>query len=390
MQSVKNIPSLRNKRVLVRVDFNVPIEKGKVADDSRIRAALPTIKFLIKEKAKLILVTHFTRSKKPKEIKVVSDQLSKLLKKKVQLIDKWDFDKIAKSIKKIKAGQVLILPNVRLHSGEEKNSQAFAEQLAGLAQIYVNEAFAVDHRKHASLVGVPQLLPSYAGLTLMQEIAMLECVVKKPQKPFVALMGGAKVKDKLALIKTMLKKANVVLIGGSLSTHFFKAAGYGIGASKTDPQGVKLAKSLLKSKKIILPRDIVAGNLKKPNGSVWVVEVAKGKPYALCSKPYSILDVGPQTILEFARHLKTAQTLIWNGPTGFYEIKRFSHGTMALGRLFASRSKGRAFGVVGGGETVDALKKTGLEKYVDWVSTGGGAMLEFLAGKKLPGIEALK
>ena len=406
MKSVEELKNIRGKRVLTRVDFNIPIGRGQVTDDTRIRAAVPTIELLLKKGAKVIVATHQGRlaatkikNKKLKiknDLGVIVERLSGLLRKKVWSVSEWDFRIIERAIKGMKAGEVLMLPNLRRHPGEEKNSAVFARELAGLGQIYVNEAFSVCHRKHASVVGVPKLLASYAGLQLVKEVQVLSRVLHKPEKPLLVLMGGGKITDKIALMRAMVKRATVVLVGGALAAHFFKARGYGVGVSHVEPEGVRMAKKLVGNKKVVLPRDVVVG---RQNGEgVRVVDApAKGKahraksskPYALCSMPEGIWDIGPRTILEYAKHIKGARTLIWNGPLGFYEVKRYAHGTLALGRLFAARSKGKAFGVIGGGETIDAMEQTGMLEYVDFVSTGGGAMLEFLSGKKLPGIEAL-
>lgn len=406
MKSVGQLKNIRGKRVLVRVDFNVPVLKSSVhsrqfmvGDDTRIKAALPTIDFLRKKGAKVILMTHYARSRAKSEIRnpksekkfnlqPIVARLMGLLGKKVQIVESWEFGEIEDAIKKMKDGELLMLPNLRLHPGEEKNSSVFAKQLAGLSDFYVNEAFSASHRKHASVFGVPKLLPAYAGFHVMQEVEVLSKLLNKAVAPFVVLMGGAKLSDKVALIKVMVRHADVVLVGTALANTFLKAAGYGVGASLVDNKAVREAKKLLNSKKIILPEDVVIGNPKKPDDKVEVVNIPKdGKPYALCSSPYAIVDIGPRTILNFANYLKTARTLLWNGPVGMYEIKRFSHGTLALGRLFASRAKGKAYGVAGGGETIDAIKDTGMAHYIDFISTGGGAMLEFLAGKKLPGID---
>ena len=430
MRSIKELKNIRGKRVLVRVDFNVHIEKGRVTDDTRIAAAVPTVEWLLKKGAKVVLMTHFGRPGKEvrryvgtevrryggtevrryagtevrryggtevrrHELAPMVEKLSELLKKKVQMIEQWDFREIGERVKKMSVGGMLMLPNLRLHPGEEKNSPAFARELAGLGQIYVNEAFGVDHRAHASLVRVPKLLPAYAGLRLMEEVETLSRVLHKSEKPLVVLMGGGKITDKMVMLKTMVKRADAVLVGGALATAFFKAMGYGVGASKIEPEGVRLAKKLAGNKKIILPKDVVVGT--EDGRKAWVVEIKNAKLkmqnerlVVICQKPYAILDIGPKTILEYAGYIKRAKALAWNGPMGRYEVKRFSHGTIALGRLFAARSKGKAFGIIGGGETIDAVRKTGMIDYVDFISTGGGAMLEFLGGKKLPGISALE
>jgi len=370
MKSVEELKSIRGKTVLVRVDFNVHIERGHLGDDTKIVAAVPTIELLLKKGAKVILMSHFGRPKskgstakagqagvrdlsadKADQVsEIVVKRLNELLKKKVALMEKWNFERIAEQVEKMKPSTVLMLPNLRLHQGEEKNSVAFAKELAQLGAVYVNEAFGVDHRTHASLVGVPKCVPSYAGLQLMKEVEVLSKVLHAPQKPLVVLMGGGKITDKMAMLTAMVKKADVVLLGGALATHLYKAMGYGVGSSRIEPEGVRLAKKLMGNKKIILPKDVVVG---KENGEgARVVEVSTeqqnnrttGQHRVICEKSYSIWDIGPKTILEYAKHIKVARTLIWNGPVGLYEVKRFSHGTFALGRLFAARSKGKAFG----------------------------------------------
>ena len=310
---------------------------------------------------------------------------------------------MGKEEKRKRGGDVIMLPNLRLHPGEEKNNAVFAKELGAVGDFYVNEAFSADHRAHASVVGVPKLLPSYAGFQLLREIEVLDRILREPPRPFIVLMGGGKITDKITMIKAMIERATVVLIGGGLMNHFFKAAGYDVGVSHLEPEGVSMAKQLLSSKKIVLPRDVIVG-MKDGDGAK-VVEVpgvatmlrsgrrrvlSRATPTLICKKPYGIWDIGPKTILSFSHFIKTARMLVWSGPMGIYEVKCFSHGTLALGRLFAARSKGRAFGVIGGGETIDAMRKTGMGEYIDFISTGGGAMLEYLGGKKLPGIAALE
>lgn len=382
LHKLKDLKNLKNKRVLVRVDFNIPFYKNKITDDTRIVAAIPTISYLIKSKAKVILMSHFS---KPKEFDLVVDHLKDIIKQKVKTIDKWDFKKIEKIIAKIKPGSVLMLPNTRLYPGEETNSHEFGKELAKLGQAYVNEAFSASHRNHASLVSVATMLPRAAGFHLEKEIEILSDIFKYPRKPFIAMIGGAKIVDKLAMAKTLSKKASAILLGSSIGAHLFKASGFEVGASFIDPEGLKMAKTVSANKKLILPQDVIVG-LPKDKGTARLVDVDKK---VICRKPESILDIGPKTILEYSTYVKKAKTLLWAGPMGCYEIKRYSHGTMSLARLIASRSKGKAFGVVGGGETVSALRETGLEDCLDWVSTGGGALLKFLSGEKLPAIEVL-
>ncbi|MDP3244782.1 MAG: phosphoglycerate kinase [bacterium] len=439
LQTLRQIKDLKNKRVLLRVDFNVPVlsptkASGKqnrasrlsganigIADDTKIRSALPTIEYLLSKGAEIVLVSHLGRpgimqnakckmqnyNAKLKIIKKTNKQFSLLPIAKYldRLIGRVKFfgeaigsEQLKNNLKKIKVGTVAVLENVRFYDGEEKNDPKFAKELASLADVYVNDAFAVCHRAHASTAGVTKFLPSYAGLLLEKEIKALSGLLQKPKKPFVALMGGAKISDKIAVIENLSKKADKILLGGALVNNFFKAMGYEVGASLVESEGVKLAKSLLKSKKIILPVDVVIGKENGEGAKVVNVQLktqnSKLKTTTknvklICDKPYAILDIGPKTILEYAKWLKKAKTLVWNGPMGLFEIKPYSHGTLALGRLFAARSKGKAFGVTGGGETLQALNQTGIGEYVDWISTGGGAMLEFLGGAKLPGVEVL-
>src|SRR3989338_69275 len=286
LRSIKEIKNIRGKRVLVRVDFNIPLEHGKLADDTRIKAAAQTIKWLVEKGAKVILMSHFGQPRKKglrnkdKGLSMIVERLGKLLKRDVKLIEEWDFATIGKTVKKMKAGQVFMLPNLRLHPGEEKNNEAFAKELANLGQIYVNEAFSVCHREHASIVGVPKFLPRYAGVRLIEEVETLGRVLHEARLPLIVLIGGAKITDKIAMIKNMTDKASAILVGGALANHFFKAMGYGVGAAKLEAKGVKLAKALLKEKKIVLPADVVIGRV---NGSgAKVVDIKLNtKPYAL-------------------------------------------------------------------------------------------------------------
>ncbi|MBU1146290.1 phosphoglycerate kinase [Patescibacteria group bacterium] len=394
LKSLDEIKKLKGKRVLVRVDFNVPLKKSGarivVADNTKIRAALPTIKYLLGQGAKVILMSHLGdpggKAKKNLSLKPIGAALGKLLLMKGTAPADWEGRKGLKKIDEMKTGEVMMLENLRFHVGEEKNDRKFAAGLASLADIYVNDAFAAAHRAHASIVGVPKFLPSYAGLLMKKEISVLGSLLAKPSKPFVALIGGAKISTKISVIENLLKKVNSLLLGGALVNNFFKAAGYEIGASVYEPKELKTAKKLLKNKKIVLPVDFVVGDFKGKKARV--VSVPK-KKIALCKKPYALLDIGPETIKKYASIVRKAQTIVWNGPMGMFEIPKYSHGTIALGRLIAARSRGKVFGVVGGGETIEAIEKTKMAEYIDHISTGGGAMLEFLEGKVLPGIKPL-
>lgn len=393
MKSLKNLKDLAGQRVLLRVDFNVPLGKDKkgkiiVADHSKILAVLSTIKFLLEQKAKIILISHLGRPEGKVvdglRLEPVVKELKKLLQgysKEIGYWNDWDFGNISHVVNLMEEGELLVLENLRFHKGEGKNSPKFAKELAGLARIYINDAFAVCHRKAASVTAITKYLPSYPGFLLEKEVEALNRVVKRPQKPMIVMMGGAKVATKIGMIKNLLKKSDAILLGGGLANTFFKAKRYEVGKSLYDKDGIKFAKQLLKNKKIILPIDAVVSKSKQ------------GKPAAKdiggVAKSEMILDIGPETIKLFARYIHGANTLVWNGPLGYYENKTFSHGSIALGRLVAARSSGRAYGVVGGGETLDVLAETKMAKFVDHVSTGGGAMLEYLEGKSLPGIKAL-
>lgn len=394
MNSLKNLKDLAGQKVLLRVDFNVPLEKDKkgrtiVADHSKILASLSTIKFLLDHKAKIILITHLGRPRgkvvNSLRLEPVVKELKKLLqkyRKDIGYWNDWNFENIKNIVNEMGEGEILVLENLRFQKEEESNNAKFAKSLAGLARIYINDAFAVCHRKVASIVAIARYLPSYQGLLLEKEIEALNKVVKHPKKPMVVMMGGAKVATKIGMINNLLKKSNQILLGGGLANTFLKAKRYEVGKSLFDKDGIKFAKKLLKSKKLILPIDIVVA--KNKNGKPTVKEVRK------VSKNDMILDIGPETIKLFAGFIHNANTLVWNGPLGYYENKIFSHGSIALGRLIAARSSGRAYGVVGGGETLDVLEDTKMAKFIDHVSTGGGAMLEFLEGKSLPGIKALE
>lgn len=394
LQTIKEVKNLRGKRVLVRVDFNVPLKKFGakivVADDTRIRAALPTIKYLLEHDAKVILMSHLGdpggKVKASLGLKPVGAAIAKLLKMKGAAPTDWEGKKGLGKIDAMKNGEIMLLENLRFHPGEEKNDAKFAAGLASLADIYVNDAFAAAHRAHASIVGVPKFLPSFAGLLMKKEIDVLSGLLLKPKRPFVGLIGGAKISTKISVIENLLKKVNFLLLGGALVNNFLAAKGYGIGASVYEPKELKTAKKLLKNKKIVLPVDFVVGDFK--GKKAWVVGVPS-KRSVLCKKPYALLDIGPETIKKYAGIIRKAQTITWNGPMGYFEIKKYSHGTIALGQLIAARSKGKVFGVAGGGETIEALGKTGMAEYIDHISTGGGAMLEFLEGKMLPGIKPL-
>ena len=405
MRSIRDVKNLKNKRVLVRVDFNVPIKRGRVLDETRLTASLPTIEYLIKEKAKVVLVTHLGRPDGKKvaalSVKPVAKRLAQLLHCSIAVLSKWSGMAAWKTVENMKPGAVVMLENVRFFSGEEKNDPAFAKELSGLADIFVLDGFAVAHRAAASVAGVAKFLPSYAGLLLEQEISGLEKVIKNPQHPFVMVIGGAKMETKVPVIKNLLSKADHILVGGGIVNTYLKARGYGVGDSLVDDKFKKEALAYGRSGKIVWPVDVVVGDRNGKN--VKVVPITKTKSEICSDAPVrspdqqrrdnsksAIYDIGPRSIQLFATYIKHARTLVWNGAMGYFEQKPYDIGTLAMARLVASRSKGKAYGVVGGGETLQALEMVGMGEYVDLVSTGGGAMLEFLAGKKLPGVEALQ
>jgi phosphoglycerate kinase len=368
------------KNVLVRVDYNVPLKKGRVVDDKRIRASLQTIKFLRSKKAKVILVSHLGRpdGKVVDDLRLapVAESLSKLLKYPVHYEPDCIGASIEDAVRGLHEGDVMLLDNLRFYSEEEANDDGFAQKLATLADVYVNDAFSVSHRAHASVHAITKFLPSYAGFQLLKEVEVLSRLLKNPGRPFIAVLGGAKVSDKIGVIENLLKKVDAVLIGGAMMFTFYKALGYQVGKSKFEPDKVKLAKALLKKgrKKIMLPVD-VAVQTRKICTSKKLYKNAIG------------LDIGPETQAVYAELIRHARTVFWNGPMGLFEKPAFAKGTASVAKAMA-RCKGVT--VVGGGDSVAAVEKLHLEKKFTHVSTGGGASLEFLEGKKFPGISALE
>jgi phosphoglycerate kinase len=372
---------VKDKVIFLRVDFNEPLKNGKMEDETKIIRALPTIRYFLRYRCRIILATHLGEPGGKKIAKLSCRPIAKRLNEilggnRVKFIDEAVGTKVDKAIKKIKPGEIIFLENLRFNKGEEKNDPAFAKQLAVEADVYINDAFSVCHRANASISAIKKFVPAYAGFLLQKEVAHLD-KIRKPVKPFIILMGGAKIKTKINLIKNLEDKAAKILIGGALANNFFKAMGLSVGKSLIDKESVLIAKKLLKNKKITLPIDVVVS--RPDSGEVKLInEIGKNDV---------ILDIGPQTIMLFSSIIKKAKTLVWNGPLGAFEQPHFRHGTVAVGQAIASRSRGKTFGVVGGGETLEALKMTKMEGYVDWVSTGGGAMLSYLGGEKMPGLE---
>lgn len=387
IRTIKQLKGLRGKIVFLRVDYNVALSDGKVIDDYRLRASLPTINYLLSRGAKLILASHLGDPKNGPAIeyslKPVAVRLKKLLKKPVKFIREVKGEKVLKALDRMEAGSLMLLENLRFEPGELSNDPEFAKDLASLADIYINDAFAVSHRKQASVSAIKKYLPSYAGLLVEDEVKALNKILK-PKTPFVVIMGGAKISTKVPLISRFYKVADNILLGGALANNFFKYQGVEIGQSLFDSDSDVHVKKFFTGKKlkskIILPIDVV---VRSSSGSIRSCAPSEVK------KNESILDMGPKTISLYAEKINKAQTLVWNGPMGKFEENSFKQGTLSIARLVAARSRGRAYGLIGGGETVAALKLSKMEDYVDWVSTAGGAMLSYLGGEKMPGLEKI-
>jgi len=382
--TIQKLKNLKNKRVFLRVDFNVALKQGKVKEDYKIQSELETINFLLGKGAKLIIATHLGEPKgepeKAYSVKPAAARLQKLIKKPVKFCAETVGPKAAKAVSSLKAGEILMLENLRFNAGELTNDNNFAKELAHLADIYINDAFAVCHRDQASVSAIKKYLPAYAGLLLAKEVIALNKIIK-PKKPLVVIMGGAKIATKAPLISKLYPAASYILLGGALANNFFKYQKKEIGKSLFDADSLVCVNKLCKVKKnaikIILPIDVV---VKTKSGSAVLRRPEEVK------KDEMILDIGPETISLFAQYIKKAQTLVWNGPMGKFEEEGFKQGTLSIARLIASRSSGKAYGLVGGGETIEALKLTKMAEYVDWVSTAGGAMLTYLGGGKMPGL----
>jgi phosphoglycerate kinase len=387
--SVKDL-DVKNKKVFVRVDFNVPMdENGKIRSDVRIRAALPTIEYIIKNQGIAILASHLGKPKGKKDtkysLKAVAQRLAELIKKPVLFAEDCIGEPAEKVIKQAKPGDLVLLENLRFHPEEEKNDPTFSKALASLADLYVNDAFGTAHRAHASTEGMAKLFEKpAAGFLMEKEITYLSSVVESPKKPYVAVIGGAKVTDKLAVIKNLLPKVDNLLLGGGLIFNFYKAKGYEIGKSIWEPELLDEAKRLVEEMKINLPDDVVVSD--KTDGQGKIETVSNDK----IPVEFSGLDIGYKTIAKFQSFLKDAKTIVWAGPMGMFEIEKFAQGTKGVAQAIADATEKGATTVVGGGDTVAALEKFGLANKVSHASTGGGASLEFLEGKTLPGIAVLK
>ena len=382
---------LKGKRVFIRVDFNVPQdEKGTVTDDTRILLSLPTIRYAIEAGAKVILASHLGRPKGKRDPKYslapVAERLSGLLGKRVGLAKDCIGEEVQKEIEGMGEGEILLLENLRYHPEEEKNDAAFSKALASLCDVYINDAFGAAHRAHASTEGMTHFVKTAgAGFLMMKEIESLEKVLVSPQKPYVAIMGGAKVSDKIGLIQNLLDKVTTLLVGGGMAYTFLKAKGYSVGKSLVEADQIGFSGELLAraegKMKFILPSDHVAAERMDAQAKSKIVKNGEIPADWIC------LDIGPETVQSFTGEIRSAKTIVWNGPMGVFEMEPFSHGTFAVAKAIANSS---AFSVVGGGDSVAAVNKAGVADRISHISSGGGASLEFLEGRKLPGIEALR
>ncbi|MBK8025966.1 MAG: phosphoglycerate kinase [Chloroflexi bacterium] len=390
-KTVRDI-DLKGKRVLVRVDFNVPLEGSTITDDTRIRAAVPTLKYILDQQPRYVaLMSHLGRPKDgpdPKfSLKPVVSALAGLLGREVAFAEDCVGDVARAAAAALPDGGVLLLENTRFYKAEEKNDPKLAAQMAELGDVFVMDAFGSAHRAHASTVGVTEHLPAVAGFLMEKEINYLASAIENPTRPFIAILGGAKVSDKIAVIESLLDKCDRLLIGGGMANTFFKAQGYELGNSLVEADAVETARALLgkSGDKLILPSDAVIGDKFADDSQTQVIAVSDGVPAG-----WAIYDIGPETVARFAKELSTAGTVVWNGPMGVFEKEPFAAGTREVAQLLAKRTAEGAVTIIGGGDSVAAVEEAGLADKVSHVSTGGGASLEMLEGKVLPGVAALK
>ena len=388
-QSLKDI-DVHGKRVLVRVDFNVPMTGGHISDDNRIRAALPTIQYLREQGAKVILCSHFGRPNgavdEGARLAPIAKGLEKVLGSPVAYSQECIGPVAESAVAALQPGDVLLLENVRFHPGETQNDPAFAKSLASLAEVYVNDAFGTAHRAHASTVGVASFLPAVSGFLMERELEMLGGVLNNPRKPLAAVMGGAKVSDKIAVLENLLGKVDKLVIGGGMAATFIKAMGTSVGDSLIEEERVAFAEEIITrclhwNVELVLPQDVVVASEFSADAPFKVVDALE------IPDGWRIMDIGPEAIKSFIAELEECKTVLWNGPMGVFEFPAFSQGTRALGQALASMQD--AVTIVGGGSTAEAVADLGLADKMTHVSTGGGASLEFFEGKELPGVAAL-
>lgn len=375
------------KKVIVRVDFNVPLDKQTkdIADDKRIRESLPTIEHLLKKNAKVILCSHLGRPDgkiiETLRMDKIAERLGKLLGKKVKKLDDCIGEEVQDEVMNMREGDVIVLENLRFHAEEEENDETFSRQLAGLAELYVNDAFGTCHRAHASTYGITEYLKSAAGFLVEKEIMIMGKAMESPDRPFIGILGGAKISDKIKVIENLLTKVDSLLLGGMMIFTFYKSQGKNIGSSKFDEQGIELAKKLLQNKKIVLPNDVIIADKFDANANSKTVDADH------MADGWIGLDIGPKTIENYKKILKNSKTVVWNGPMGVFEFDKFANGTRKIAEFLSIL---KATTIIGGGDSAAAVEKFGFADKLTHVSTGGGASLEFFEGKKLPGIESLE
>ncbi len=384
-KTVRDI-DLKGKRVLMRVDFNVPMQDGKVTDDKRIKASLPTIQYVLDQGASVILMSHLGRPKGGPDpefsLKAAAEVLAGHLGRPVKMAPDCVGPEVEAMAKALQPGEVLMLENTRFHAGEEKNDLELAKQLAALGDVYVNDAFGSAHRAHASTEGVARFLPAVSGFLMEQELEYLGRATSNPEHPYIAILGGAKISDKILVVENLLSKCDKLIIGGGMANTFLAAKGYNMQDSLVEAEAIETAKGILAkyADKIILPVDAVIADKFDAEANTQVVDVDK------IPAGWRVMDVGPKTLAAYKEALQGARLIVWNGPVGVFEMPKFAEGTFTLARMLAESG---ATTVIGGGDSASAVKKAGVAKQMTHVSTGGGASLEFLEGKELPGVAAL-
>lgn len=380
------------KRVLVRVDFNVPLENGQVTDDTRIRASIPTIAYIAQQKpTSITLMSHLGRPDGQRDpsmsLQPVAERLAELMNTQVTFVEDCIGEQAQAAVQSVTDGGILLLENTRYYKGDEKNDPQVSEALAKHGEVFVNDAFGTAHRAHASNVGVAKYLPAYAGFLMEKEIDYLSKAIEAPERPFVGIMGGAKVSDKVKVIENLLDKVDMLLVGGGIANTFNTARGYAMANSLVDRDALDLVRGLMEKHgdKIVIPDDSVSGDAFSENANTQVVDLANGIPAG-----WESFDIGPKTIEKYRAILSAAKTVIWNGPVGVFEISIYANGTNAIAQTLAEITELGVKTIIGGGDSAAAIEKAGLAERVSHVSTGGGASLELLEGKALPGLVALK